>query len=79
MEFFPVPVKQINNWTEHDPELSTVWRFVKQGWPNLVKPELCPYHSRRLEISIQDGCQLWGSWIIVPELRRKRTTFVITA
>ena len=46
MEFFPVPVKQINNWTEHDPVLSPVWKFVKHGWPNSMKPEFCPY--RRL-------------------------------
>ena len=78
MEFSPVTVKQIKNCTEHNTVLSTVRRTVKQGWPNSVKPECRPYHSRKLELSIQDGCLLWGSQIIVPKAR-KRAISVITA
>ena len=72
IEFFLVTAKQIKNWTERDPGLSIVRRFVKQGWPNSVKPEFRPYHSRKLELSIQDGCLLWESWIIVPKLGREQ-------
>ena len=72
MEFSPVTVKQIKNWTEHDTVLSTVWRFVKKGWHNSVKPEFCLYHSRKLELSIQDGCLLWGSRIIVRKQGREQ-------
>ena len=72
MEFSPVTVKQIKNWTEHDTVLSTVQRFVKQGRPNSVKPGFRPYNSRKLEQSIQDGCLLWGSWIIVPKQGREQ-------
>ena len=72
MEFSPVTVKQIKTWTERDPVLSTVRRFVKQGWPKSVKPEFRPYHARKLELSIQDDCLLWGSRIIVPKLGREQ-------
>ena len=54
-------IKQIKFWTDQDPILATVWRFVKQGWPKSVQPEFRPYHSRKLELSIQDDCMLWGS------------------
>ena len=70
MEFSLVTVKEIKTWAEHNPVLLTVQRFVKQGWPKSVKPEFHPYHSRKLELSIQDGCLSWGSCIIVPKLGR---------
>ena len=37
-----------------------------------MKPEFRPYHSRKLELSIQDGCLLWGSRIIVPKQGREQ-------
>ena len=66
LEISPVTVKQIKFWTDQDQILAPVWRFVKQGWPKSAQPEFCPYHSRKLEISIQDDCVLWGSHIIIP-------------
>ena len=40
--------------------------------PKSVKPEFRPYHARKLELSIQDDCLLWGSRIIVPKLGREQ-------
>ena len=37
-----------------------------------MKPEFKPYHSRKLELSIQDDCILWVSRIIVPKPRREQ-------
>ena len=65
-------VKQIKVWTDHDPVLATVRRFVKQGWPKSVDPKFNPYHARKLELSIQDNCILWGSRIIVPKPGREQ-------
>ena len=67
LEISPVTVKQIKVWTDHDPILATVQRFVKQGWPKSVDLKFHPYHARKLELSIQDNCILWGSRIIVPK------------
>ncbi len=37
------------------------------SWPQAIQDEqLCPYLQRKNEISIQDGCLLWGSRVIVP-------------
>ena len=72
LEISPVTVKQIKAWTDHDPILATVRRFVKQGWPKSAEPEFHPYYSRKLELSIQDYCILWGSRIIVPKPGREQ-------
>lgn len=38
-----------------------------QGWPVTVEQEGCkPYVKRKLELSVLDGCLLWGSRVIVP-------------
>ena len=52
----PVTVTQVKRWTDLDPVLSTVRKFVQQGWPRSVSPDLHPYHSRQMELSIQDQC-----------------------
>ena len=72
LEISPVTVKQIKVWTDHDPVLATVRRFVKQGWPKSADPKFRPYHVRKLELSIQDDCILWGSRIIVPKPGREQ-------
>ena len=54
LQISPVTVTQIKKWTDFDPVLSTVRKFVQQGWPRTVSPNLHPYHSRQFELSIQD-------------------------
>ncbi|MCY3927858.1 MAG: DDE-type integrase/transposase/recombinase [Acidobacteria bacterium] len=72
LKIFPVTIKQMKRWTDRNPVMASVRRFVKQGWPKSVKSEFHPHHSRKLELSIQDGCLLWGSRIIVPKLGREQ-------
>lgn len=56
--------KQIKSWTEKDPR---VHHFILHGWPDAnTDSELKPYFSRRDELSVVDGCILWGSRVIVP-------------
>ena len=63
----PVTAKQIRIWTSRDPVLSRVLQFVQRGWPTgSVPEELRPYWHKRLELSCQDGCLLWGSRVVVP-------------
>ena len=68
----PITVRQIKVLTDQDPVLATVRRFVKQGWPKSVQLGFCPYHSRKLELSIQEECVLWGSRIVVPMPGREK-------
>jgi len=67
----PVKAEQIRQWTDTDPVLSRVRRNVLSGWVDSDDPELQPYQSRAAELSVQDGCVLWGSRIVVPEKGRE--------
>ena len=66
MQDAPITAKQIALWTQHDPLLSKVLRCLMEGWPQQVDDDLCPYWSRRLELSIHDGCILWGGRVVIP-------------
>jgi len=63
----PVTSKQIKSATVKDKQLSTIVQYLQKGWPT-VRPddELRPYFSRRFELSLYDGCVLWGSRVVVP-------------
>ncbi len=63
------PAQQIKTLTDRDPVLSRVKKFVLQGWPpqsSELSEDLLPYTRRKTELSVQDGCLLWGSRVIVP-------------
>ena len=62
-----VTATQIRDWTNRDPTLSRVRRFVTTGW-TITDPDssLIPYYTRRHELSTIDGCVLWGSRVVVP-------------
>ena len=63
----PVNVKQIKQWTVRVPILSQVKRFLMQGWPPVIEDEgLRPYAKCKTELSVQDGCILWWSRVVVP-------------
>ena len=43
-----------------------MYRYTLNGWPKDTDPQLRPYKSRMAELSVFDGCILWGSRIVVP-------------
>ena len=57
----PVTVNDIRKWTKHDPLLAQVLQFVEQGWPHKYDSSLSLYSTRSTELSVLDGCILWGS------------------
>jgi transposase InsO family protein len=58
--------------TSKDAVLSKVLRFVMNGWPNSVNdPLLVPFHSRKLELTVEQGCVLWGYRVLIPDELRK--------
>lgn len=63
--------KQIKRWTAKDVILSQVHKFVLGGWPLKMDPSFKPYHQRRLELSVKDGCLLWGARVVIPQKGRK--------
>ena len=62
----PVTAKQISRQTNKDSVLSKVMHCVKTGWPEEVDGELANYHQKRNEITVEDGCLLWGNRVIIP-------------
>ena len=58
----PVTAHNIQAATQKDPLLSKVLQYVHRGWPhnNTGGTDLSPFFTRRVELSLQDGCILWG-------------------
>ena len=58
---------QIRNHTRRDPTLAKVLQHVQSGWPEVSFPTpVKPYANRKLELSVDSGCVLWGARVIIP-------------
>ena len=74
----PVDALKVKQWTARDPVLPQVMQFVLQGWPPVVEDaHLQPYFTRRNELSVQAGCLLWGSRVIVPPQGREEVMNIL--
>ena len=63
----PITAQQISAETRKDRVLSRVLNHVLIGWPNyLDDDELEPYFHRKDELSIDQGCILWGLRDVIP-------------
>mgnify|MGYP000229430996 FL=1 len=73
LEGTPVHSGHIKEWTKRDPILSQVLRFILEGWPTKdYSAELNPYFTKQSELSVEDGCVLWGARVIVPPQGRSK-------
>ena len=72
LQSLPVTATQIRKWTSRDPTLSKVRLMLSSGWENTDLPELAPYQQRCSELSLHDGCVLWGSRVVIPPPGRER-------
>ena len=66
----PVTVERLKHATNSDPVLSRVLSYTMTGWPKQVDQELHAYYARQNEITVEDGCLLWGMRVIVPHKLR---------
>ena len=49
----PITVNQIKGWTDRDPVLARVRRFIKSGWPSRnLDDGISPYQQRKYELSV---------------------------
>jgi hypothetical protein len=71
-EILPVTADLIRRYTRTDGQLSQVYEFTLSGWPHQVQDELKPFFNRKMEISISQGCLLWGNRVIIPSKCRKQ-------
>lgn len=66
----PVSAVQVKKETRNDPVMSAVMDMVVKGRPAGDGPHLKPYLKRRLELSVQSGCLLWGRRVIISQSLR---------
>ena len=72
LESLPVTATQIRKWTSRDPTLSKVQLMLSSGWEKTNEPDFAPYQQRKTELSLHDGCILWGSRVVIPPPGRER-------
>ena len=63
--------RQIQQWTDKDHLPSKVRTLVMQGWRDGDEEEMKPFNHRNEELSVQEGCVLWGSKVIMPKKEQK--------
>ena len=70
MERAPVTATQIREATRGDPVLSRVVYCILHGWPaeDSIPEELKIYYTKQGEFTVEDGCLLRGTRVVIPEL-----------
>ena len=73
VEYLPVTVKQLQSATKADAVLCKVLHYTKYGWPShftsfgKIPEDLKPFWSRRLELTSEGQCILWGTRVVIPK------------
>lgn len=73
----PVTSEEIARETGRDPILSRVYDMTLKGWPSKGDPSLPGYSSRRDQLTVHQGCILWGARVVVPPKLRPRVLTVL--
>ena len=69
----PVTASDIAMETVKDVVLSRVYQYVLEGWPRGgVNDNLKPFYQRKDQLSTDQGCLLWGTRVIIPEVLQAR-------
>jgi hypothetical protein len=69
----PVSAEEIATATRKDSTVSRALEFTQHGWPeNVSDKDLQPYFQRKLELTVEDNCLLWGRRVVIPRSLRKR-------
>lgn len=61
ISMLPMTSQEIRMAVQRDPILSKVRAHTLKGWPTQVPKSLQTYHSKVAELTVEDGCLLWGS------------------
>ena len=67
----PITASQLATWTRRDPLMARVLRYIQQGWPQASDEDLKAYWPRRMELSCESGCVVWGGRVVVPPQGRE--------
>ena len=66
-----VRADDIRRWTDHDPVLSCVRNNILRGWEECSSEEFRPYINRKDELTVLNGCVLWGNRVFIPPQDRE--------
>ena len=66
IESSPVTAMELDTATQTDPILSQVYASTQKGWPVQVNIKLQPFYTRREELTVEAGCVLWCTRVIIP-------------
>lgn len=68
IEASPVTASAVRKATRKDFILSKVFQYTRLGWPSLqsLSKALKPFSTWQHELSIEDGCLMWGIRVIIP-------------
>lgn len=61
LDELPVTCATLRRETQKDPILSQVYQQTMSGWSKINHDDLLPYYHKRNEITIVQGCLMWGS------------------
>ena len=65
----PIRASDIKAATSKDPVLSQVYSYTVRGWPDTahsIPEKVKPFFNKRLQLSITNGCLLWGLRVVIP-------------
>ena len=72
LQSLPVNVRQLRAATSSDLVLSKVLRYTRGSWPRELPQLLRPFFDKRHELTVEEGCLLWGIRVIVPKRLRAK-------
>ena len=76
IESLPLNVSQVRKATRADPVLAKVLLYTMTGWPDKITlPEVTLYFNKCHEITVEEGCLLWGILVIIPNPLREHVLF----
>ena len=69
----PVSAAEIAKDTSTNPLLAKALLLTQNGWPinRCADPDLKPYFTRRHELSVEQGCLMWGLRTVIPPSLRQ--------
>ena len=68
----PVSAAEVTKDTSRNPLFAKALFLTQNGWPinRCADPDLKPYFTRRHELSVEQGCLMWGLRAVIPSLRQ---------
>ena len=61
----PITCQRVRKPTQRDSILLQVHEYVMNGWQESKDPILTPFYFRRNELTVHQGCIMWGSRVVI--------------